>query len=577
MMEKERIELKIIFTLICCIFAGAVACPLLILLSKSFIQASGGIGLANYTAVLRNQEFVTSLAHSFTVSGMEAFITVVLAFMLAYGLHYTKLPQKFKSVVQILIILPMFLPTLTYGFAVIYSLGKQGLITKIVGYQLFSIYGFWGLLISYIIYTLPPAFILLYNAFKYVDKHFIIVSQIMGDNPLKTFYVTSVRPMVGTIAAAFILSFFLSFTDFGIPASIGGQYNVVATQLYMVMMGAVPDFQSGSAIAVIMLIPSMVALWLLRLSERFNFRYNKISTFELQDDKVRDGFFACLYILVIAAIFAIFAIMFIVPFIKSWPYQIAFTTETLQRILSDSSVRNVYINSVLVAMATAAIGTVMAYMAALVNTRSTLPGICKMLMDACAMITNTVPGMVLGVAFLFAFTGTPIQNTFIIIILLNSVREFTTPYLMIQASLAKINASWETTGALMGDSWIKTIFRVIIPNTLSTVFQMFSYIFIQALVTISAIVFVTGARTMVMTTKITQAQYFEKYDEVFVLSLLIFLTNILVKIVFDYLANHEHISRTIKTKWQRITKKDGAVQLKDLTYGANTRMAEIKK
>ncbi|WP_232818867.1 hypothetical protein, partial [Megasphaera stantonii] len=100
-------------------------------------------------------------------------------------------------------------------------------------------------------------------------------------------------------------------------------------------------------------------------------------------------------------------------------------------------------------------------------------------------------------------------------------REFTTPYLMIQSSLSKINMSWETTGALMGDSWLTTIFRVIIPNTMSTVFQMLSYICIQAMVTISAIIFVTGARTMVMTTRITQAQYFETYDEVFVLSLLI--------------------------------------------------------
>ena len=165
--------------------------------------------------------------------------------------------------------------------------------------------------------------------------------------------------MIGTIAAAFILSFFLSFTDFGIPASIGGQYTVVATQLYMVMMGAVPDFQSGSAIAVIMLIPSIVAVWLLRFTERFNFRYNKISTFELADDKVRDGFFAAVYVVVIAAIFAIFAIMFIVPFIKSWPYQVVFTTETLQRILSDRSIETVYTNSVMVAAATAVIGTVL--------------------------------------------------------------------------------------------------------------------------------------------------------------------------------------------------------------------------
>ena len=562
-MEKEqRIELKAIFGLICAIFVVAMAIPLIILLRKSFVLDTGALTLLNYTSVLQDKEFLTSLAHSFTVSGLEALITVILGFFLAYGLQYTRIPERLKTIFSVLIILPMFLPTLTYGFAVIYSLGKQGLITKIVGHQLFDIYGFTGLLISYIIYTLPPTFILLSNAFKYVDKHFIIVSQIMGDSPLKTFYITSVRPMIGTIAASFILSFFLSFTDFGIPASIGGQYKVVAIQLYNVMMGAVPDFHAGSAIAVIMLIPSIVAVWLLRMSERFNFRYNKISTFELQKDKVRDISFTIFYAVVIFCILAIFAIMFIVPFIKSWPYQIVFTTETLQRILSDRSIKSVYINSVMVAAASAVIATVLAYMAALVNARSKLPGWCRMFMDAFAMVTNTVPGMVLGVAFLFAFSGTPIQNTFFIIIMLNAVREFTTPYLMIQASLSKINLSWETTGALMGDSWIKTIFRIIIPNTIGTVFQMLSYVFVQALVTISAIIFVVGAKTMVMTTKITQAQYFEKYDEVFVLSLLIFLTNIIVKVVFDYLAKHEDIFHNITGKFQGLPTKGKSVRLK---------------
>lgn len=536
-MEKEnRIELKAIFALICVIFLAAMAVPLCILLRKSFLTPEGAVTFANYVNILHDHTFLTSLAHSFAVSGLEALITVVLGFFLAYGMYYTRISERVKSIVQVLVILPMFLPTLTYGFAVIYSFGKQGLITKLLGTQLFDIYGFKGLLISYIIYTLPPTFILLSNAFRYVDKHFIVVSKLMGDSPLRSFYITSVRPMIGAIASAFILSFFLSFTDFGIPASIGGQYKVVAIELYNVMMGAAPDFFGGSAIAVVMLIPSIVAVWLLHICEKFNFRYDKVSSFELSKDKVRDGAFLVLYALVIFAIFAIFAIMFVVPFIKSWPYQVEFTTETLQRILSDISIRSVYVNTVWVAAASAVIATILAYMAALVNARSRLPAACRIFMDAFAMVTNTVPGMVLGVAFLFAFSGTPLQNTFLLIIILNAVREFTTPYLMIQASLSKINLSWETTGALMGDSWLKTIVRVIIPNTLPTIFQMLSYVFVQAMVTISAIVFIVGAKTMVMTTKITQAQYFEKYDEVFVLSLMIFITNIVVRVIFDWLA-----------------------------------------
>ena len=69
-------------------------------------------------------------------------------------------------------------------------------------------------------------------------------------------------------------------------------------------------------------------------------------------------------------------------------------------------------------------------------------------------LMRTIPGMVIGIAFLFTFSGTPIQNTFFIIVICNVVHFFSTPYLMMKSSLAKMNASWETTALLMGDSWL---------------------------------------------------------------------------------------------------------------------------
>ena len=78
----------------------------------------------------------------------------------------------------------MLLPTITYGFAIIYSFGKQGLLTKLLGRQFFEIYGFHGLLMGYVIYTLPVAFLLINNTFRYIDKKFIVVSRVMGDSCL---------------------------------------------------------------------------------------------------------------------------------------------------------------------------------------------------------------------------------------------------------------------------------------------------------------------------------------------------------------------------------------------------------
>ena len=534
---KGQKELKVLYLLITLTLAAILLYPLGCVLFQSVLTKSGALGFENYASTLTQSQFWTALGNSFTVSGISAAIATVMAFFCAYGLHFTRIQPSIKKVIQIIVLLPLFLPSITYGFAVIYSFGRLGLISQLIAPPPFSIYGFWGLLIADVIYTLPPAFLILYNAFFYVDRNFITVSKLMGDSPSKTFYITAVRPVVGSILSAFILSFFLSFTDFGIPVSIAGEYEVIATQLYTTMMGAIPNFGEGAVIAMAMLVPSVASVVLLRWVDRFNFRYNKISKSEVSVNRVRDGLYLSYYLIITLAILSVFVVMFVVPFVKQWPYQPFFTLDVITRIVSDSSIWQVYEHSVAVALVSAAIGTVFCYAAALVKARSQLPGWCQTTMDSFAMITNTVPGMVLGIGFLFAMSGTPLANTFTILVLANLVHFFTTPYMMATSALSKMNAGWETTGALMGDSWIKTVSRVLVPNSLPTLLQMFQYFFVSAMVTISAVVFLTGARTMLLTTKIKELQYFEKFEEIFVLSLLVFLTNVAAKLVFDALSN----------------------------------------
>lgn len=534
---KGQKELKVLYLLITLTLAAILLYPLGCVLFQSVLTKSGALGFENYASTLTQSQFWTALGNSFTVSGISAAIATVMAFFCAYGLHFTRIQPSIKKVIQIIVLLPLFLPSITYGFAVIYSFGRLGLISQLIAPPPFSIYGFWGLLIADVIYTLPPAFLILYNAFFYVDRNFITVSKLMGDSPSKTFYITAVRPVVGSILSAFILSFFLSFTDFGIPVSIAGEYEVIATQLYTTMMGAIPNFGEGAVIAMAMLVPSVASVVLLRWVDRFNFRYNKISKSEVSVNRVRDGLYLSYYLIITLALLSVFVVMFVVPFVKQWPYQPFFTLDVITRIVSDSSIWQVYEHSVAVALVSAAIGTVFCYAAALVKARSQLPGWCQTTMDFFAMITNTVPGMVLGIGFLFAMSGTPLANTFTILVLANLVHFFTTPYMMATSALSKMNAGWETTGALMGDSWIKTVSRVLVPNSLPTLLQMFQYFFVSAMVTISAVVFLTGARTMLLTTKIKELQYFEKFEEIFVLSLLVFLTNVAAKLVFDALSN----------------------------------------
>lgn len=110
----------------------------------------------------------------------------------------------------------------------------------------------------------------------------------MGDSAFKNFMMTVIRPLLGTFATAFIQCFFLCFTDFGIPASVGGKYEVIASVLYRQMLGSVPDFGKGSVVAIIMLVPSVVSIIILTYLERYNIRYNRVSSVELKKSYVRD-------------------------------------------------------------------------------------------------------------------------------------------------------------------------------------------------------------------------------------------------------------------------------------------------
>lgn len=536
MKQKKGLEIKIIYTCILIIFAFFLLVPLLHILGNAFLNGSS-FTTDYIKEVLSERNFSTVLINSFKVSIVSAVIATLIAFFMSYTIQYTNVNKKVKKLIKLSCTLPMLLPTITYGFAIIYSFGKQGLLTKLFGKQLFDIYGFNGMVLGFVIYTLPIAFMLISNTMLYIDRKFMIVSKIMGDNGFKTFKNTLLKPLLGTLAASFIQAFFLSFTDFGIPASVGGQYSVVASSLYSEILGSLPNFNTGAVIAIIMLIPSIVSILLLTYLEKYNIRYQKISTVEIKKSTSRDVFFGGISSVFSLGVLSLFLVIFLIPFIKGWPYDLTFTFDNIKNAITGQNLGQVYLNSIFVAILTAVIGMLVTYGAALVTARSKLNKKLKKVIENISIITNTIPGMVLGIAYLLMFTGTSLQNTFPLIIICNVIHYFSTPYLMFKNSLEKMNSSWETTAMLMGDNWVKTIIRVVTPNAKSTIFEVLSYYFVNAMVTISAIVFLVGTKTMVITTKIKELQHFAKFNEIFILSLMIMLTNVLIKIIFEKLAN----------------------------------------
>lgn len=526
--------------------------PLVKLLALS-LNVGDALGLENYTSILSSDCFLQTMQNSFFVATMSALSATFLGFILAYTVHWTNLPKSFKQFIKLAALFPMLLPTVTYGFAIIYTFGKQGLLTQILGFQLFEdIYGFYGMWLGYTIYTLPIAFLLLNNTFQYLDKKFVVVSELMGDSPYRQFDMTVVRPLIGTFAAAMIQCFFLAFTDFGIPASIGGQYSVIATELYTQILGASPSFEKGAVVALFMLVPSILSIAILWYVARFNVRYDSVEMIDLPTSKIKDRVLAVLSSVILASLLLVFAVIFIIPWIKSWPYQMVFTTEIVSEALESANLMRVYKNSLLVAVLTAVFGTLITYFSALLYERSSLFKLGKFSIESSALVTNTVPGMVVGIAYLMVFSGSAVANTIFIIVISNIIHYFATPYLMSKNALSKMNLGWETTAGLLGDSWFTSLRRIVVPNSFFTLIEVASFYFISAMVTISAVIFISGAKTMVLTTKIVELQHFARFDEIFILSLMILLTNIGALMLFA-IVRHIYSKRlsgraAIKTK-----------------------------
>jgi iron(III) transport system permease protein len=198
---------------------------------------------------------------------------------------------------------------------------------------------------------------------------------------------------------------------------------------------------------------------------------------------------------------------------------------------------------------TALAGTAMAFFAAMIAVRSGIALPARRFVDAAATLCNTIPGMVIGVSYLLFFTGGSFKRTLAILVVSDVIHFFSTPYLMAKNALYRMNPAWETAASLLGDSRLRSIWRIVVPNSLSTLFEMMTFFFVNSMVTVSAVIFLVTTRTMLVTAKINELQYFMRYEDVFVLSLLILAANLFVKsLVYAYRRSDATGARKVHSK-----------------------------
>ncbi|MBI4636874.1 MAG: putative 2-aminoethylphosphonate ABC transporter permease subunit [Candidatus Rokubacteria bacterium] len=452
------------------------------------------IGLRNYVRYFSTPAIAASITNSLTVSIITMVITVALAFVYAYAL--TRTGMRWKGLFRVVAMLPIFAPSLVQGIGFVYVFGNNGIFTRLTDINI-GVYGAKGIVMAELYYCFPHAMLILIAALMATDARLYDAAAALGASRLKTF-LTVTLPSVkyGLMSACFVV-FTLVITDFGAPKVIGGKYSVMATEIYNQVIGQ-QNFTMGATVSVVLLVPAFIAFLVDRVVQRRQYALISSSAKPLEPRRnPLVEWSLSLYCAVVAvSIVTIYVVILITSLVARWPYKFDFT---LKHYSFDTvGGYTPLLNSVWVALLTAVVGTAIAFLGAYLveKCRTAASGPLYML----SVLPVSIPGMVLGLAYIFAFNapGSPLNRfygTLAILIISNLVHYFTVPFLTATTSLKQMDAEFENVSASMGVPFYTTFWRVTVPIALPSIIAISMYFFLNAMVTLSAVVFLVAPGT----------------------------------------------------------------------------------
>lgn len=449
-------------------------------------------------------------------------ITVGIAALLACCLERTAI--RGKSFFRVVLSLPMLIPSISHGMGLILLLGNNGILTNLLHLHT-GIYGFKGIVAGSVLYAFPVAFLMLSDVLRYEDSSPYEAARVLGIPRRRQFTAITLpfirRPLISVLFATFTMI----VTDYGVPLMVGGKYRTLPVVMYQEVIGQL-HFDRGSVYGAILLIPAVIA-FLFDLTNRD--RGNAAFVLKPFEPSRRRPVLAAAYAFtgLISLLTALpIASFIILGFARKYPTDMSFSLANIQKVLALRG-GDYLLNSVIIAVCVALLGTVLGFVTAYLTARSSSP--LSRLLHLIAITAMAIPGIVLGLSYVLVFRSTPLYGTLAILILVNTVHFIASPYLMMYNSLGKINENIEAVGDTLGIGRLRLIRDVFIPQSLPTLAEMFTYFFVNSMMTISAVSFLARTATKPISLMINQFEAQMQLENAAIVSLAILLVNLAVK------------------------------------------------
>ena len=498
-------------------FAVTVFFPILTMFSRIRWDRIG--------SYLTAEKFLQTTWHSLVVTLTVTALSVSVAYVLALAVNRSRLPGK--NVITILLTLPMLIPSVSHGMGLINLFGESGLLTQITGLHI-GLLGFKGLVMGSFLYSFPVAFLMLSDAMKYADGTIYEAAEVLGIPRVHRFFAVTLPYMKRPLISAVFAVFTMAFTDYGVPLAVGGRYDTLPLYLYQEVNG-LQDFSRGAFIGLILLLPAVAAFLIdLKKNDAEDMGFS-VKTPYCRRNRVRDTFLGAFCLVVIGFVGLVLFSFVFMTFIKKYPYDLSFTFRHIDSVLNKGMLKY-FGHSLVISLFTAAIGTVIGYIMAYVTARTRNYTVTRIL-HLTSISSLAIPGIVLGLGYATAFSGTFFYGTIAILVFVNVIHFFSSPYLMAYNALKKMNANFEDVGKTLSVSRLHLLKDVFVPNTVDTIAEMFGYFFVNSMITISAVAFLKTTRNMPLSLMINDLKQSMALEAMAFVSLVILLSNILAKML----------------------------------------------
>ena len=519
---------------------AVVKASLLVFLVLTVLVPLGSLllsmGSVDVGSVIASKQFLESLRNSVLVTLTATLLSLALALLLAWCVARSGLRKK--GLFSSLLSLPMLIPSISHGMGLIVLFGANGVLTNLLGLNT-SIYGFWGIVIGSVMYSFPVAFLMLLDVFQYEDYTVYESAQVLGIPKFRQFLSITLPYLRKPLISVLFATFTLIFTDYGVPLMVGGKCMTLPVYMYNEVIGLM-NFGKCAVVGLFLLVPAVVAF----LFDLFNKDNGSASftarAYEIKKSRKRDAVCGLTVGLGVVLVLLPIVAFGLLTFVEKYPIDLSLSLHNITQAM-DMGAGRYLANSLIIAALTAGIGTAVAYLMAYFAGRSR--GVLSRSLHLGSITTLAVPGIVLGLSYVLCFKGSFFYGTLAILVLVNTIHFFASPYLMAYNAMHKLNPNLEAVAQTVGIPTWRLVKDVFLPQTRDTILEMFSYFFVNSMITISAVSFLSTVKTMPVSMMIPQFEGQMLLECSAYVSLLILAVNLVMKGIVHGLKKRRGIRR----------------------------------